>query len=108
MAEEVAAAAVTLLPGLARVKVLRQWGGVMDMSMDGSPIISKTPLAGLDPQRRLVLRRLQGHSRRRHDDRAPDRAPARRTRWPRTSGSERFAAGRTIDERGVGPFPYAH
>ena len=32
MAEEVAAAAVTLLPGLARGKVLRQWGGIMDMS----------------------------------------------------------------------------
>src|SRR5205809_111365 len=47
MAEEVAASAVTLLPGLARVRVLRQWGGVMDMSMDGSPIISKTPLEGL-------------------------------------------------------------
>src|SRR5262249_37437836 len=46
MAEEVAAAAVTLLPGLARLKVLRQWGGVMDMTMDGSPIISKTPLPG--------------------------------------------------------------
>ena len=47
MAEEVAAAAVTLLPALARVKILRQWGGVMDMSMDGSPIISKTPVDGL-------------------------------------------------------------
>ena len=47
MAEEVAAAAVTLLPGLARLKVLRQWGGVMDMSMDGSPIISQTPVRGL-------------------------------------------------------------
>src|SRR5712675_138467 len=44
MTEEVAAAAMTLLPGLARLKVLRQWGGVMDMSMDGSPIISTTPL----------------------------------------------------------------
>ena len=66
MAEEVALAAVTLLPGLARVKVLRQWGGVMDMSMDGSPIISKTRVDGLDPQRRLVLRRLQGHPGRRH------------------------------------------
>src|SRR5881398_163287 len=45
MAEEVAASAVTLLPGLARVRVLRQWGGVMDMSMDGSPIMlmSMTP-----------------------------------------------------------------
>src|SRR5579863_3915784 len=33
MAEEVAASAVTLLPGVARLKILRQWGGVMDMSM---------------------------------------------------------------------------
>src|ERR1700683_4973459 len=47
MTEEVAAAGVALRPGLARLKVLRQWGGVMDMSMDGSPIISKTPLEGL-------------------------------------------------------------
>ncbi|HVH83293.1 MAG TPA: sarcosine oxidase subunit beta family protein, partial [Steroidobacteraceae bacterium] len=47
MVEEVTAAAVTLLPALARVKVLRQWGGVMDMTMDVSPIISATPLAGL-------------------------------------------------------------
>lgn len=47
MAEEVAAAAVTVMPALARLKVVRQWGGVMDMSMDGSPIISRTPLTGL-------------------------------------------------------------
>ena len=41
VAQEVAAEAVTLMPGLARLKVLRQWGGVMDMTMDGSPIISQ-------------------------------------------------------------------
>jgi sarcosine oxidase subunit beta len=27
--------------------VLRQWGGIMDMSMDGSPIIDRTPIGGL-------------------------------------------------------------
>jgi sarcosine oxidase subunit beta len=27
--------------------MLRQWGGLMDMSMDGSPIIDKTPVDGL-------------------------------------------------------------
>src|SRR5262249_55095749 len=47
MAEEGPAAAAPRLPGFARLKVLRQWGGVMDMSMDGSPIISKTPIEGL-------------------------------------------------------------
>src|ERR1700681_1660756 len=47
IAEEVAASAVTLLPGLARLKVVRQWVGLMDMTMDGSPLITKTPLDGL-------------------------------------------------------------
>ena len=27
--------------------MLRTWGGVMDMSMDGSPIIDQTPIDGL-------------------------------------------------------------
>jgi methylglutamate dehydrogenase subunit A len=38
---------VAMLPGLSRVKVLRAWGGIMDMSMDGSPIIDKTHIEGL-------------------------------------------------------------
>ncbi|WP_377296511.1 sarcosine oxidase subunit beta family protein [Rhizobium sp. SGZ-381] len=38
---------VSLIPGLSRVKVLRAWGGVMDMSMDGSPIIDRTPIDNL-------------------------------------------------------------
>ena len=36
-----------MIPGLSRVRVLRSWGGIMDMSMDGSPIIDKTPINGL-------------------------------------------------------------
>jgi sarcosine oxidase subunit beta len=107
MAEEVAASAVTLLPALARVKVLRQWGGVMDMSMDGSPIISHTPLAGLIlnggwcyggfkaiPAGGLTTAHLI----------------ARGSAHPLAAHLDlgRFAQGRTLDERGVGPFPYAH
>jgi sarcosine oxidase subunit beta len=38
---------VTMIPGLSRVRVLRAWGGVMDMSMDGSPIITTGPLPGM-------------------------------------------------------------
>jgi sarcosine oxidase subunit beta len=38
---------VALIPGLSRVRVLRAWGGVMDMSMDGSPIIDRTPIDNL-------------------------------------------------------------
>jgi sarcosine oxidase subunit beta len=45
--EHVMEAAVALIPGLSRVRVLRSWGGVMDMSMDGSPIIDKTPIKNL-------------------------------------------------------------
>ncbi|MGA1833531.1 sarcosine oxidase subunit beta family protein, partial [Rhizobium wenxiniae] len=37
----------SLIPGLSRAKVLRSWGGVMDMSMDGSPIIDRTPIDNL-------------------------------------------------------------
>ena len=36
-----------LIPQIARVKLVRSWGGIMDMSMDGSPIICKSPIDGL-------------------------------------------------------------
>jgi methylglutamate dehydrogenase subunit A len=45
--EDVHAAAMAMWPGLGRLRMLRQWGGIMDMSMDGSPIISTTPVDGL-------------------------------------------------------------
>jgi sarcosine oxidase subunit beta len=45
--EEVMSEMVALFPGLARVRLLRSWGGVMDMSMDGSPIIATGPLPGM-------------------------------------------------------------
>ncbi|OQP84269.1 sarcosine oxidase subunit beta [Rhizobium rhizosphaerae] len=46
-AEHVMEEGVAMIPGLSRVKVLRAWGGVMDMSMDGSPIISRTSIDNL-------------------------------------------------------------
>ncbi|MEO1206408.1 MAG: sarcosine oxidase subunit beta family protein [Pseudomonadota bacterium] len=45
--EDVAEGALALFPNLARLRMLRSWGGVIDMSMDGSPIIDKTPIEGL-------------------------------------------------------------
>lgn len=45
--EHVIEAGVSMIPALSRVKVLRSWGGIMDMSMDGSPIIDKAPLDNL-------------------------------------------------------------
>jgi sarcosine oxidase subunit beta len=107
VAEEVTAAGVTLMPELARLRVLRQWGGVMDMSMDGSPIISKTPIDNLIlnggwcyggfkaiPAGGMTTAHLIAHG----------------SAHPLAAHLDlrRFAAGRMVDERGIGPFPYAH
>ena len=45
--EDVCEGGMALMPMIGRVRLLRQWGGIMDMSMDGSPIIDKTPVEGL-------------------------------------------------------------
>ena len=45
--EDVMEGAMALWPGLGQIRVLRHWGGIMDMSMDGSPIIDCTPVDGL-------------------------------------------------------------
>ena len=38
---------IAMFPFLSKLKMLRTWGGIMDMSMDGSPIIDKTHINGL-------------------------------------------------------------
>jgi len=45
--EHVCESGMALIPALGRVRMLRSWGGIMDMSMDGSPIIDRTPIEGL-------------------------------------------------------------
>jgi sarcosine oxidase subunit beta len=47
MVEHVMEAGVSMIPALGRVRVLRAWGGIMDMTMDGSPIIGKTHIPNL-------------------------------------------------------------
>ena len=42
--EETLRALIETFPMLSRLKMLRQWGGIVDMTGDRSPIISKTPL----------------------------------------------------------------
>ena len=44
---DVASCAMNVMPALGRIKLLRQWAGIMDMSMDGSPFITKTDIPGL-------------------------------------------------------------
>jgi sarcosine oxidase subunit beta len=43
--EETVRALVETFPIISRLKMLRQWGGIVDMTGDRSPILSKTPLS---------------------------------------------------------------
>tara|TARA_R110002072_G_scaffold208238_1_gene365705 strand:- start:172 stop:1422 length:1251 start_codon:yes stop_codon:yes gene_type:complete len=45
--EDVLEGGMALMPMIGRARLLRMWGGLMDMSMDGSPFIDKTPIEGL-------------------------------------------------------------
>jgi heterotetrameric sarcosine oxidase beta subunit len=44
--EETIRACLSLFPSFGRLRLLRTWGGSVDMSMDGAPILSATPLQG--------------------------------------------------------------
>ena len=46
-AQTVAECAVALMPCISRLRLLRHWGGIMDMSPDGSPFIGPTPVPNL-------------------------------------------------------------
>ncbi|MEO1694174.1 MAG: FAD-dependent oxidoreductase, partial [Pseudomonadota bacterium] len=102
--EDVAECAMAILPGLGRTRMLRSWGGIMDMTMDGSPIIDATPIDGLylnggwcyggfkaTPGSGFVFAHLLA------TDRPHDEAAAFRL--------DRFRSGATLDERGAGPTP---
>ena len=45
--EETVRALVETFPMIARLKILRQWGGIVDVTGDRSPILSKTPVDGI-------------------------------------------------------------
>lgn len=45
--EDVMECGMAMLPSIGRARLLRSWAGIMDMSMDGSPIIDRTPIQGL-------------------------------------------------------------
>jgi heterotetrameric sarcosine oxidase beta subunit len=107
IAQEVAAEGVALLPALADLRILRQWAGVMDMTMDGSPIISKLPLDGLVMNGGWCYGGFKaipagGYT--------AAHLIARGASHPLTAHMDlaRFAEGRTVDEPGTGPFPWAH
>ena len=45
--EHVMSEAVAMLPFVSRLRLLRNWGGIVDVTPDRSPIIGKTPVPGL-------------------------------------------------------------
>ena len=100
-------AATSILPCLGRVRLLRHWAGVMDMSMDGSPFICKTPIDNLylnagwnyggfkaSPASGWYFADLIANDR-------PDPTIE-------NFSLDRFARGVIIDERGAGPDPKLH
>ena len=107
MIEHVAAAAVTAFPSFSRLRIMRHWAGIMDMTMDGSPIIGKTPIDNLylnggwcyggfkaTPASGWCFAHTIAQ-----DRPHPLNAPF---------SLDRFARGYTIDERGAGPYPGLH
>ena len=105
--EDVMESAMALWPGLGRIRMLRHWGGVMDMSMDGSPIIDHTPVQGLylnagwcyggfkaTPAAGFCFAHLIAR-----DEPHADASAYR---------LDRFATGHLIDEKGMGAQPNLH
>jgi len=105
--EHTLGSAVALIPSLSRLRVVRQWGGVMDMSMDGSPFISRTPIDGLYINGGWCYGGFKATPASgwcyawtlAKDEPHPDNAEFT---------LDRFRAGYQIDEKGAGPTPNAH
>lgn len=105
--EDVCEGGVAIMPMIGRARLLRMWGGVVDMSMDGSPIIDETPVVGLcfnggwcyggfkaTPAAGYCLAHLLA--------RGEPHPLARAYRF------DRFRTGRMIDEKGMGHQPNLH
>jgi heterotetrameric sarcosine oxidase beta subunit len=45
--EDVCEGGMAIIPMIGRARLLRSWGGICDMTMDGSPIIDRAPIDGL-------------------------------------------------------------
>jgi sarcosine oxidase subunit beta len=45
--EDVCSGGMAIMPSIGRARLLRMWGGIMDMSMDGSPFIDSTEVEEL-------------------------------------------------------------
>ena len=107
MIEHVVSACLALFPSFGRLKLMRTWGGIMDMTMDGSPIIAKLPVEGLTMTGGWCY---GGFKATPASGWLHAYTIARGAPHPLNAAFtlERFAEGRMIDEKGAGPKPGAH
>lgn len=105
--EDWARALLSLFPSFGRVRLLRTWGGVVDMSMDGAPILSRTPVEGLT----LTAGWCYGGFK---TTPAVGKLLAELTATGATPPMaapftlDRFATGRIVPEEGYGPRPWMY
>jgi sarcosine oxidase subunit beta len=105
--EDIATAAIALMPNLSRTRILRHWAGVMDMSMDGSPIIGLAPIDGLYLNMGWCyggFKAIPGSG----WVCAHTIANGTPHELNRPFALDRFERGRIIDENGVGPIANRH
>ncbi len=105
--EDVCEGGMALMPMIGRVRLLRSWGGVMDMSMDGSPIIDRTDVGGLYLNAGWCyggFKAIPGSGF------CYAHLIARDAPHPAATAFrlDRFATGRLIDEKGAGAQPNLH
>ena len=105
--EHVVSACLALFPSFGRLKVMRTWGGNCDMSMDGSPIIGNLPVKGLTM---TGAWNYGGFKATPASGFLHAYTIARGEPHPLNAAFtlERFAQGRTIDEKGMGAVPWGH
>jgi sarcosine oxidase subunit beta len=105
--EETAARAIAMFPFLAKMRLMRQWGGIADISMDGNAIVGSTPIDG------LFINAGWGYSGFKATPAVGwtlANTLARDTPHPLLEpfALDRFERGALIDDAGAGPRPYAH
>jgi sarcosine oxidase subunit beta len=102
--EDSIAQAIALAPALSRLRMVRSWAGVTDMSFDGSPIIGELPLDGLYMNGGWCY---GGFKATPGSGKLYAHLLATGKSHPITAPFDlaRFAQGRTIDEVGSGPMP---
>ena len=107
MVQDTAEAAMAIMPCLGRIRLLRHWAGVMDMSMDGSFFICNTPLSNLYLNAGWIYGGFKASpaSGWYFADLIANEQPHKHVQ---NHNLERFEKGINIDERGAGPDPKLH